>query len=122
MNKIASILKNENVRKGIVTICNAAKKVSEVAIPIAGAVLIMKLSKNDNVRNVYEYVNAGYVGYDDAIDAIANSYMSSSDKSKSMSAIKMGRSSEYYSAVISIVDSYMCSSDKVKAIENMNEQ
>lgn len=122
MKKIANILKDENVRKGMITIYNAAKKVSEVVIPIAGAVLITKLSKNDNVRNVYEYVNTGYVGYDDAVDAIANSYMTSSDKSKFMSAIKMGRPSEYYSAVISIVDSYMCSSDKIKAIENMNEQ
>lgn len=121
MKNFANILKNENVRKGLTNIYGTVKKVSEVTVPILGVMLIKKLSENTGVRDICEYVETGHIGYDDAADAIANSYMCSSDKAKAMSALKIGKPSEYYGAVISIVDSYMCSSDKVKAIENMSE-
>lgn len=59
-------------------------------------------------------------GFSEAVGAIMNSDMWSSDKQKAVSAMKRGYSCEIYAAVIKIADSAsVWSSDKVKMIEEL---
>lgn len=60
-----------------------------------------------------------YVGYSDAVEAIMDSFMTSSDKGKAVKELKTDGDSEYYRAVMRIVDSFMTSGDKVKTIADM---
>jgi len=60
--------------------------------------------------------------YGDAVQAIMDSAMFGSDKSKAVAALKKCASSEYYKAIISIVsDGSMFGSDKVKLIQTLSE-
>lgn len=59
-------------------------------------------------------------GFSEAVDAIMNSGMWSSDKQKAISAMKSGCSYDIYAAVIKIAESQTTwSSDKVKMIEKL---
>lgn len=118
MSVIKNILANEKVKKGINVVKYVTKKGFETAIPIL-EVVIVKTLLSDNKTTVVRYY--GEVKYDDAIKAIMESGMFSSDKTKAIETLKMDGTSELYSGVINIVNSNMFSSDKLKSIKHMNE-
>lgn len=60
-----------------------------------------------------------FAGYDDAIEAIMDSYMPSSYKTEAVAAVKRREMSDYYNSVISIAKSSMCSSNKVETIKKL---
>lgn len=60
-----------------------------------------------------------FAGYDDAIEAIVDSYMPSSYKAEAVTAVRRNEAYPYYKSVINIVDSSMCSSNKVEAIKKL---
>lgn len=74
----------------------------------------------DSVRAFVDEIRSdGNVTYSDAIGAIMNSYMSSTDKTKAVEALSKDGDTELYKSVIQIVGSYLCSSDKVNAIKHI---
>ena len=61
-------------------------------------------------------------GYGDAIAAIVESDMWTSDKDRAVAILKRDEYVEYYKSVISIVNGDMWSSTKVSMIESLNEE
>jgi hypothetical protein len=61
----------------------------------------------------------GDVKYSDAVGAIMNSRMFSSDKPKVIEVLKKDGNTDYYKAIIQVVNSNMFSSDKLKTIIDM---
>lgn len=61
------------------------------------------------------------VGYNDAVKAVLDSSMFSSDMTAAITAIKTGCDTEQYKAVIHIVNGSAFSSDKVKMIKKVFE-
>lgn len=118
MRCIKNFLSNENVVKGFKTVKNVATEGFKLVGPIAGVVLLSKVTG----RSVCEKTYIGIVGYDDAVKAILHSSMWSDGKATVVSALKRDESSEFYSAIIDIVNSSMFSDDKVKLILSMNEE
>lgn len=96
---------------------NFAKNSYKVVIPVFGLVL-SRISFSD-IQKVL-CVN-GPVGYNEAVDAIMHSSMWADDKTKAVSILKRGESSEYYRAMISIVKSSMWADDKIKAMNSINK-
>lgn len=61
----------------------------------------------------------GKVNYSDAVRAIMNSSMYSSDKNRMIEVLRRDGNTEYYRTVISVVNSTMFSSDKIKTITTL---
>jgi hypothetical protein len=68
-----------------------------------------------NTKTVY------VADYGDAVEAIMDSDMFSSDKEKAMEALKVDGDSGYYKAVIHVANSDTFSSSKAKTIMSMNK-
>ena len=96
---------------------NFVKESSRVVIPIVGYVAFS--GAGQELLNKIRY--SGKIKYDDAVKAITNSNMMSSDKTKVLVSLKKDGDSEFYRAVINTVTSAMFSSDKVKTILSMCE-
>lgn len=71
----------------------------------------LKLDSNDNTRVIY-----GNASYSDAINAIIESDMFDSNKTKLITNLKTDADSSKYTAVISIVNSDMFDSNKVNSV------
>lgn len=109
-------IKNILTKERLDTVVNGSKKFLDFAVPIVGVLLFSNAaaSKLETMR-----YNVGKAGYDDAVRAIMNSGMWSTDKSKAVTLLKEDKSSEFYKAVIDIVRSSMWSEDKLKTIQSM---
>lgn len=94
------------------------KKGVSIAGPVLTAVCVSDSAKY--ILNEMRYM--GKVGYDDAVKAILDSKLYSSDKQEAISMLKMDESTEYYKAVITVVRSTMYSSDKLEVIQDMNRK
>lgn len=99
-------MRNTDVLK---TMWIVAKGILKVAgtITMAGIALV----------KAYEEHNC--VGYNNAVEAIMNSTMFSSDKAKAVSALKLNASPELYLAIINIVKSSILSIEKLNLILEM---
>ena len=104
----------DNVLEGIGNLIIIGAK---AAIPIMITSLAGKFS--NKIGCAIEY--SGTVTYNDAIKAINDSSMFSSDVQTVISNLETGRDSEFYRSVIYVANSKMFSSDKVKTILNMNK-
>lgn len=109
-------IKNVLTKERLDSVVNGGKKFLDFAVPIVGMLLFSNAAANKLETMRY---NVGKVGYDDAVRAIMNSGMWSSDKSKAVTLLREDCSSEFYKAVIDIVRSSMWSEDKFKTIQNM---
>lgn len=105
-----------NIGKVLISAVKIAKKGCDIALPIVGTVMAADLAKNilDDIRY------SGKVGYDDAVKAILDSSMFSSQKQEAITVLRIGESSEFYKAVIRIARSSMLSYDRLETIRNMN--
>ena len=81
------------------------------------AVIMLPYVSTKDVVNKIRY--SGNVKYSDAINAILNSGMYSSDKSKLTSMLPKDSDADLYRAVIQVANSDMFSSDKVKMIKDI---
>ena len=63
-----------------------------------------------------------YSGYDNAVEAITDSWMIGADKVSAIKLLKRGRYSKYYSSVISVINSNMIGSHKIEAIRSLSEE
>lgn len=95
-----------------------AKKGLGIALPILA--MIMYHTSVDDVRNRIRYI--GVVSYSDAINAVLDSSMFSSNKEEIIRALPKDGSSDFYKSVMHIVESDMLSSSKVNAIVDMCKQ
>lgn len=94
--------------------CNAGK------IALYGLVTTAVLRSRES-NTVDDDESASY-DYSDAIEAIMNSSMLSSDKRKAVEMLDRYEYVDYYRAVIKIVEnSSMLTSDKLKMIEHLSE-
>ena len=82
------------------------------------AILPFYLTKEDiaTVKNCI-----GEATYSDAVNAIMNSSMFDSTKTKVMTLLKRDESADYYKAVIAVAKSNMFDSNKVQTIEALSE-
>lgn len=96
---------------------NFVRESSKVVIPIMGYAVFS--GAGHELLNKIRY--SGKIKYDDAVKAITNSNMMSSDKTKVLVSLKKDGDSEFYRAVINTVTSTMFSSDKVETILSMCE-
>ncbi len=78
---------------------------------------LMKEYKKDGGSPII--LSSDSVGYSNAISAISNSDMYSSDKFRAIESVEDDRDSEYYKAIIGIAKSNMSSTDRRVAIENL---
>ena len=83
------------------------------------AVVLSYLTRS-NVVAVKSYI--GEVGYNDAVDAILNSSMFDSTKTRVLGLLKRDGNAEYYKAVITTINSSMFDSSKVRTIEMLSEK
>lgn len=94
----------ERIGNCVMTICG---------LVVAGAIVAVNVATADDI-GVH---NGAYAGYGDAVNAIMNSNMWSSDKRSAIAAMDKNANKEIYKAVIAIAtDDSMWSSDKVNAI------
>lgn len=100
------------------TIGVAIKKGSKVALYCGTAILPYLL----NVDKTAVKCTMGVVDYEDAIGAIMDSNMWSSDKVKLVDIVKRDGDATYYKSVINIANSRMFSSDKVSAIDKISRK
>lgn len=84
-----------------------------------GTLLTAVYIMGDRIANKHECKTAGY---DDAVRAIMDSSMFSSDKRVAVTALKRYENAKFYGAIVRIAkDSRMFSSDKVKMIVELSE-
>ena len=98
--------------------------VKEVAELVGGAVAygLVVAAYSKVVKNITDYPESSFVGYDDAIGAIMKSSMYSHDKAKAAAALKCNGNSAFYKAIIHIAkDSSMYSHDKVDMINELSQ-
>ena len=105
--------------KGVLsTVGNAVKRGMVVVGPILGAALLNERT----VKKLYdEFRYSGKVTYDDAVSAILNSGMYSSDKVKAANILNVGEDTTYYKAAIAVVRSSAYSGDKLEMLENLKK-
>lgn len=83
------------------------------------AVLVMPLiSKKDGKQHIHHNIVATY---DDAVMAIMQSSMLSSDRSKAVTLVPKDATSTLYKAIINVIESDMLSSDKIETIQHICE-
>lgn len=92
------------------------KTVGKGVLSIACMGVVAGMALGDNYKH---YCNATY---SDAVEAIMESDMWSSDCHKAVSALKLNADTELYKAVIRIANSSMWSSDKLKSILSLCEE
>lgn len=111
MKVISEIVTKERLN----AVGNFIKEGSKIVIPIMSYAVFSGAGHEllDKIRY------SGKVKYDDAVKAITNSNMMSSDKTKALVSLKKDGDSEFYRAVIDTVTSTMFSSDKVETILSM---
>lgn len=94
----------ERIGNCVMTVCG---------LVIAGAIAAANVAAADDLIGY----NGAYAGYGDAVNAIMNSDMWSSDKRSAIAAMDKNANKEIYKAVIAIAtNDSMWSSDKVNAI------
>lgn len=71
------------------------------------------------VKIEYKHHESGTVKYSDAVDAIMNSNMWSSDKAEAVVALNRDSNEELYKAVIHVANGTMWSNDKVEMIKKL---
>lgn len=111
-------INGDAIKKGLYTIGRCAGNVGKVAL--YGLLTAVTCNSITDLQKIIRY--SGTVGYGEAADAIMNSSMWSSEKSKALSSLKPDGDCEYYKAIISIVESTMWSSEKLKTIVNLSEK
>lgn len=83
----------------------------------ATGLLVTQMVKNE------EYVSEPSISYgvtySDAVEAIMESDMWSSDKEQAVTYLNRRETADYYKAIINIVNGDMWSSDKLKLIKNL---
>lgn len=89
------------------------------ACKVVGSGLALALSHvvSEMVRN---NCNPNSVTYNDAVEAIMDSYMASSYKREAVAALKRVESEDYYKAVIAVTNSWMAGSEQVETIRQMS--
>lgn len=100
------------------------KPVKDIAELVGGAVAygLVVAAYSKVVKNITEFPENSFAGYDDAIGAIMNSSMYSHDKSKAAAVLKRNGNSAFYKAIIHIAkDSSMYSHDKVDMIKELSQ-
>ena len=112
MRPIEKVVNEENAKK----VKNFAKRSCQAVIPILGTVLA-SISVKD-LMDMFSY--SGDVDYGDAVNAIMSSTMYSHDKTRAVSVLKVGETSDFYKAVINVAKSSAYSHDKVTTIANMS--
>lgn len=71
------------------------------------------------VKIEYEHHESGAAKYSDAVDAIVNSNMWSSDKAAAIAALDRDANEDLYKAVIHVAKGTMWSADKVDMIKKL---
>lgn len=79
--------------------------------------LVPQMIKNDD--RVLETGSSYGVTYSDAVEAIMESDMWSSDKEQAVTYLNRRETADYYKAIINIVNGDMWSDDKLKLIKNL---
>lgn len=87
------------------------------SLVLYAAVVMLPYVSSKDVFNKIRY--SGNVKYSDAINAILNSSMYSSDKGKLTSILPKDANADLYRAVIQVANSDIFSSDKVKMIKDI---
>lgn len=110
-------IKNIITKEQLCAVGNFIKESSRIVIPIVGCAIF-----SETGRELLEKIRySGNMKYDDAVKAITNSNMMSSDKAKVLTSLKKDGDSEFYKGVINTVTSSMFSSDKVETVLSMCE-
>ena len=106
----------------VMSVLNCTKNIVKRNMKYIGPLAVAALYNDSTITKIVDDIRySGNVGYDDAIKAIMESKMYSSDKCDAVSVVKVGEKSEYYKAIIRVVRSKGYSSDKITMIKIMNK-
>lgn len=106
-----------NLKKNLESGAELIKKGCVFVLPIIAMAIVQNTTKPTQKQS--SFVCYGNAGYSDAIKAIGNSDMFSSDKQKVMSSIPQDANFQIYSSIIEVVNSDMFSSNKRDTVLKM---